>query len=192
MTTSKPTEGTLDAKLERMLANWEKPAVRSVMLPGTQMTCDEAAAAIRAALTGTVEPAKAMAVKALEWKLRSSAFSDEWKANTVVGRYDVGIVTHGFMAIRRSVEDGQDEDTILAENVAEDEAKAAAQADYEARIRSALAPAALSNPEAPAAPIELGLTDEMVVAAMEHVPGCDHDDMVSALEAALAVCRSQS
>ncbi|MER8754138.1 hypothetical protein NKH69_00440 [Mesorhizobium sp. M0976] len=87
-------------------------------------------------------------VKALEWKLRSSAFSDEWKANTVVGRYDVGIVTHGFMAIRRSVEDGQDEDTILAENVAEDEAKAAAQADYEARIRSALAPATLSNPEA--------------------------------------------
>ncbi|MER8667687.1 hypothetical protein NKH45_10795 [Mesorhizobium sp. M1156] len=150
MTTSKPTDGMLDAKLGRMLAHWEKPAVRSVMLPGTQMTCDEAAAAIRAALTGTVEPVEAVAVKALEWKLRSSAFYDAWKANTVVGRYDVGIVTHGFMAIRRSVEDGQDEDTILAENVAEDEAKAAAQADYETRIRSALAPATLSNPEAPA------------------------------------------
>ncbi|MER8560121.1 hypothetical protein [Mesorhizobium sp. M0578] len=66
MSTSKPTEGTLDAKLERMLANWEKPAVRSVMLPGTQMTCDEAAAAIRAALTGTVEPVEAVAVKVKE------------------------------------------------------------------------------------------------------------------------------
>lgn len=32
----------------------------------------------------------------------------------------------------------------------------------------------------------INLTDEMVVAAMEHVPGCDHDDMVNALEAALA------
>lgn len=30
------------------------------------------------------------------------------------------------------------------------------------------------------------IEDEMVVAAMEHVPGCDHDDMVSAVEAALA------
>jgi len=31
----------------------------------------------------------------------------------------------------------------------------------------------------------LDIEDEMVVAAMEHVPGCDHDDMVSAIEAAL-------
>ncbi|MER8602842.1 hypothetical protein NKH48_03470, partial [Mesorhizobium sp. M1233] len=60
------TTPKLDAKLERMLANWEKPAVRSVMLPGTQMTCDEAAAAIRAALTGTVEPVEAVAVKVNE------------------------------------------------------------------------------------------------------------------------------
>jgi ssDNA-binding Zn-finger/Zn-ribbon topoisomerase 1 len=35
----------------------------------------------------------------------------------------------------------------------------------------------------------IDLTDEMVVAAMEHVPGCDHDDMVNALalEAALRI-----
>lgn len=33
------------------------------------------------------------------------------------------------------------------------------------------------------APIDL--TDEMVVAAMEHIPGCDHDAMVDALQAAL-------
>lgn len=31
------------------------------------------------------------------------------------------------------------------------------------------------------------LTDDMVVAAMAHIPGCDHDDMVSALEAALGL-----
>lgn len=29
--------------------------------------------------------------------------------------------------------------------------------------------------------------DAMVCRAMEHVPGCDHDDMVSALEAALGL-----
>lgn len=31
----------------------------------------------------------------------------------------------------------------------------------------------------------IDLTDEMVVAAMDQVPGCDHDDMVDALERAL-------
>lgn len=31
----------------------------------------------------------------------------------------------------------------------------------------------------------LDIEDAMVVAAMEHTPGCDHDDMVSAIEAAL-------
>lgn len=30
------------------------------------------------------------------------------------------------------------------------------------------------------------ITDEMVVAAMNHVPGCDHDDMVDAIAAAFA------
>ncbi|MER8540305.1 hypothetical protein NKH17_12700 [Mesorhizobium sp. M1334] len=108
---------------------------------------EEAVAALSKATLQGEAAVDGKAVKALEWKLRSSAFSDEWKANTVVGRYDVGIVTHGFMAIRRSVEDGQDEDTILAENVAEDEAKAAAQADYEVRIRSSLAPATLKKDE---------------------------------------------
>lgn len=29
--------------------------------------------------------------------------------------------------------------------------------------------------------------DAMVCRAMEHIPGCDHDDMVSALEAALGL-----
>jgi hypothetical protein len=33
----------------------------------------------------------------------------------------------------------------------------------------------------------VNLTDDMVLAAMAHVPGCDHDDMVNALEAALGL-----
>lgn len=46
--TKTPTQGE---KLEWMLAQWEKPTRKGVMLPGTQMTCDVAAAAIRAAIT---------------------------------------------------------------------------------------------------------------------------------------------
>lgn len=34
---------------------------------------------------------------------------------------------------------------------------------------------------------EIVFTDDMVVAAMEKIPGCDHDAMVDALQAALAV-----
>ncbi|TPJ70497.1 MULTISPECIES: hypothetical protein [unclassified Mesorhizobium] len=44
---------TTSEKLERMLTNWEKPEREGVMLPGTQMTCDTAAAAIRAALSAS-------------------------------------------------------------------------------------------------------------------------------------------
>lgn len=40
--------------------------------------------------------------------------------------------------------------------------------------------------------IALGITDDMAVLAMAHVPGCNHDDMVSALEAALGLPSSAS
>lgn len=124
MSTSKPTEGTLDAKLERMLANWEKPAVRSVMLPGTPMTCDEAAAAIRAALTGTVEPVQV---------------KPDWLVNTTkrVGQrladYDNN-VSHDH-------EEGDPTDDNLSEF----------DRDDIRTLLAALAPVTLSNPKAPAA-----------------------------------------
>ncbi|MER8540304.1 hypothetical protein NKH17_12695 [Mesorhizobium sp. M1334] len=126
MSTSKPTEGTLDAKLERMLANWEKPAVRSVMLPGTQMTCDEAAAAIRAALTGTVEPVQ---VKP-DWLVNTTKRVGEWLAD-----YDNN-VSHDH-------EEGDPTDDNLSEF----------DRDDIRTLLAALAPATLSNPEAPAAPV---------------------------------------
>jgi len=43
-----------------------------------------------------------------------------------------------------------------------------------------------------AAEEKVGLDDDMVVRAMEHIPGCDHDDMVSALEAALGLPSSKA
>lgn len=48
----------LGEKLDRMLANWEKPERKHVMLPGTQMTCDEAAIAIRVALSSIIPATK--------------------------------------------------------------------------------------------------------------------------------------
>ncbi|MER9665495.1 hypothetical protein [Mesorhizobium sp. M0203] len=139
MSTSKPTEGTLDAKLERMLANWAKPAVRGVMLPGTQMTCDEAAAAIRAALTGTVAPVEAMAVKALEW----------------FGNDPENFWSRGGLFTYTILHDGNEPDEwsmhretkIISYCATEKDAIAAAQADYERLVRSALAPATLKKDE---------------------------------------------
>ncbi|MER9471024.1 hypothetical protein [Mesorhizobium sp. M0520] len=48
---------------------------------------EEAVAALSKATLQGEAAVDGEAVKALEWKLRSSAFSDEWKANTVGGRY---------------------------------------------------------------------------------------------------------
>ncbi|TIO15576.1 MAG: hypothetical protein E5X86_19585 [Mesorhizobium sp.] len=46
--------------LERMLVNWEKPEKRFVMLPGTPLTCGEAAAAIRSALAPATQAVQDM------------------------------------------------------------------------------------------------------------------------------------
>jgi hypothetical protein len=176
------------------------------------------AAAIRAYLASL--PAQAdgagEVVKALEWRdLRGDG---SLAATTNIG------LTYLASAIGWGYRNYPDKHPVTGGIEA---AKAAAQADYETRILSALAspplPSAdvagllirldrgamgsgvgpldcreaaaalrLASPPAPlqewqqAVPVP-DLTDEMVVAAMEHVPGCDHDDMVSALEAALSV-----
>ncbi|TIW54192.1 MAG: hypothetical protein E5V54_22740 [Mesorhizobium sp.] len=58
-------------KLERMLLNWEKPERVGVMLPGTMMTCDKAAAAIRAALN---PPIGELGPDGKEWAKTSAGF----------------------------------------------------------------------------------------------------------------------
>ena len=80
-------------------------------------------------------------VRELEWHKRKNT-KDEW-ADTDIGRYEVGIVNGGYIATRRYIDEGQWADDVFAEGLcAKREAKAAAQADYEARIRSALSPSA--------------------------------------------------
>jgi hypothetical protein len=85
------------------------------------------------------QPAGAVTVKALEWHLHTSG---DWHAETVVGRYDVGIVHAGFTAIRRSIDGANAHDTVLVRGGGVEEAKSAGQADYERRILSALEHAA--------------------------------------------------
>lgn len=78
-------------------------------------------------------------VKALMWVHDSNA--DDWSASTVVGLYAVGWVHRQFVCILRHVgtgDNGGATDTRIASGSALEEAKVAAQADYERRIRSAL------------------------------------------------------
>ena len=74
-------------------------------------------------------------VKALVW----SAFNGDWHAYSEVGEYSVGRVGSRISAILRHYQDGEDVDTVIGRFDSEDEAKAAAQSDLDARIRNALA-----------------------------------------------------
>jgi NTP pyrophosphatase (non-canonical NTP hydrolase) len=76
-------------------------------------------------------------VKPLEWTKRKGC--DEWFADTVAGRYEVGQVGRGFIATLRNIgETGDWDDTVLLRNAPAAVAKAAAQSDYETRILSTL------------------------------------------------------
>jgi hypothetical protein len=88
----------------------------------------------------------AVAVKALEWseieRDRGDGQTDrlgEWEASSIVGVYAINISTCGDMHAPWEVFGG--DDSKIGNFATLDEAKAAAQADYEARIRSALTPA---------------------------------------------------
>jgi hypothetical protein len=86
--------------------------------------------------------AEEIQVKPLRWK--KSWNGKDWSAHSTAGRYDVGIVGTGNSAILRLIQaDGQTEDIIIASGLYFRSAKAAAQADYDARIRSALVPPAI-------------------------------------------------
>lgn len=77
--------------------------------------------------------APSVAVKALEWEDRGDTIRDQYKASSVIGDYYVSREKSGLFSYRTYALSG----TIIVGNA--EEAKAAAQADYEARIRSALA-----------------------------------------------------
>lgn len=95
------------------------------------------------------EQVEAVAVKALRWKRRRRG-SDDFYVETDVGEYCAGLVHSSYVAIRRSIRDAQLHDEVLSRGLGLEEAREAAQADYEARIRSALVPAPATAP-APAA-----------------------------------------
>lgn len=91
---------------------------------------------------------EALRVKPLEWELLDTALAD-CEAVTQVGVYNVGMVHGRAEAILRRVDstDGWIDVAIFSGDSIE-AAKAAAQADYEKRIRSALASAPRPSPEA--------------------------------------------
>lgn len=78
-----------------------------------------------------------IAIKPLEWKSRGRKNGDTY-ANSVVGQYSVGDIWGEIKSLLRTIVDGQDADQVMGVHGSFEEAKAAAQADYEARIRSAL------------------------------------------------------
>lgn len=85
-------------------------------------------------------PVVPVAVKPLEWKKKNSRRED-WIADSAVGRYEAGLVHSSFVAMLRIVTGNMPEDIKVGSGLGLEAAKAAAQADYEARIRSALLPA---------------------------------------------------
>ncbi|TIN76719.1 hypothetical protein [Mesorhizobium sp.] len=92
------------------------------------------------------QPVPAVAVKGLVWASRPN--SKDQFADTPCGRYAVGIVHGSYIATIRLIKDGQWDDEVFARGLCtRKEAKAAAQADYEARISSALAPATQAVPD---------------------------------------------
>lgn len=86
----------------------------------------------------------AVAVEALEWRLKPG--TNDLVAESQVGTYGAGLIHHNFVAILRRVDNDQWHDVIIARGGLE-VVKDAAQADYEARIRSALVSPDDTSPE---------------------------------------------
>ncbi len=84
-------------------------------------------------------------VKPLKWKRRRRS-SDDFYVETDMGEYCAGLVHSNYVAIRRSIRDAQLHDEVLQRGLGLEDAKAVAQADYEARILSALCSPASSSP----------------------------------------------
>lgn len=106
-------------------------------------------------LSHNSDSSEPVAVKPLEWRLEPIPPMGEWLASSPVGLYCIPIGS-GKLPLRF-----RDEKT-LATFASLEEAKAAAQADYEARIHSALA-----------SPPAKEVTDEMVDRMADHIQSQD-------------------
>lgn len=105
--------------------------------------------------------AERVKVKALEWAQHPTA--EAWRADIMLGTYQVWVGTHGT---------AWQFDGLLGERINEtasdeEEAKAAAQADYERRILSALEPD--HTADAATRPSEQAVTEEMVEAVVKAI-----------------------
>lgn len=115
--------------------------------------------------------AKPVVVKELEWVKHPTA--EAWRCDTIVGRYQVFAMTVGHASWTMDGLPAQGDGGY--ENTA-DEAKAAAQADYEARILSALAhPVAVPSEEELEALRDLNVTDEELLRIRNSCEGIDGD-----------------
>lgn len=137
-------------------------------------------------------PAPAVKVKALKWKRRRRG-SDDFYVETDMGEYCAGLVHGSYVAIRRSIRDAQLHDEVLKRGLGLEDAKAAAQADYEARIRSALLPPEEAQAATPAEalPSQSGVREavrkllkagELVLYVTADDRGLDEDEYVEAFE----------
>jgi hypothetical protein len=116
-----------------------RKAIRYLSHPETPWSDEQVAAVIRAYMTASPQP-EAYGVRALEWGERQTNTSGDWtwSAKTSIGRYIASTASgerckgSHFWFIAG--------ETISAWANSEDEAKAAAQADYSARILAALEP----------------------------------------------------
>ena len=103
----------------------------------------------------------AVAVKPLEWEEKGR--SGDYFAKTVVGRYEVGLVHTKFVTMLRAVDSVDADDFELFGGGGLEAAKAAAEADYASRIRSAL----VATPPAERAVEAAGYAERLAIALWE-------------------------
>ena len=127
-----------DAELERVAKAicGDNDAEWDFIGPRLQAHYRSNAQAAIAALAAQEKLEPVVAVRLLDWRLKPG--TNDLYAESAVGTYGVGLVHLGFVATLRNVEKNQWKNRIIARNVGLEVAKAAAQADYEQRIRSAL------------------------------------------------------
>lgn len=169
MTTSKPTEEMLDAAaLEAAHATYERFGQ-----DGDLRTRRLSDACLSATIRTYLATLKSSPVEAVAVKIRPLEWSDPGLgilyADTIVGAYKINKDGYWWLA-----------DSEMRKAADVEAAKAAAQADYATRIRSALALAPLSNPEAPERDQKTGRTAQ--ASPPEGVPcgGVSRQDQVTA------------
>lgn len=88
---------------------------------------------------GPLQPAPSVAVKALEWDEFSTELKRHFQSNTILGQYQIAYLGEFECWQLYSPQKSSTWKENFSRHKSSDEAKAGAQADYESRIRSALA-----------------------------------------------------